>query len=124
MKTFRHYTTDDIADFIINSSQLMYSDDCLDSDIIYYTIGVTPDGELTEDIECRENASFTAKGVDVYDWLDPDNPTPEDIYNGFEDKDHDAFWGVCVDLVEQVNEYLDDLADEDDEDDEGEDDEG
>lgn len=119
MKTFRHYTAEDIADFIINSGGLMFSYDCFDSDIIYYSIGVTPDGELTEYVLHRENKDFTAKGVDVYDWLDPDNPTPEDIYNGFESKDNGAFWAVCDDLAEQVNEYLDDLADEEDEDDEG-----
>lgn len=123
MKTFREYYAEDIADYISGSPWFWPIVDAFDSNIYYYPVGVTRDGELTYDLGEPGVEEFISCAADVSDWVTEGGPI-EEIYDGYESKDNDEFLDVCADLAEKVNDYLKGIADEDDDDEDDVDEDG
>jgi len=96
----KKYTESDIADYIINSQNMMFEEG------LYYA-HVDESGELVHSKD--DAATFTAR-FDDSEWADDESP--ERFYEEAETKSNPDFMDACEKLANQINEYLEELQED------------
>jgi len=91
----KRYTENDIADYIINSSNMMFEDG------LYYA-HVNDNGEL---VPSKDDATTFTAEFDDSEWANDESP--ERFYEEAETKSNPDFMRVCEKLADEINEYLD-----------------
>lgn len=90
----KKYTESDIADYIINSQNMMFEEG------LYYA-HVDESGELVHSKD--DAATFTAR-FDDSEWADDESP--ERFYEEAETKSNPDFMYACRQLAKEINAYI------------------
>ena len=91
----KEYTTNDIAEYFINSSMPCVADG------VYYA-RINENGDL---VYTSKNAIETFEvEVDVSEWKNDENPSR--FYEEYETKDNHEFMNMCNEMVDKINTYL------------------
>lgn len=90
----KNYTTEDIANYIINSSNMMFEDG------LYYA-HVNDNGEL---VSSKDNATTFTAEFDDSEWANDESP--ERFYEEAETKNNPDFMYACRQLAQEINAYI------------------